>query len=142
MPFFDDLGDMIINKSKVVANKAKDVADFTKMKTEIVTEENKIKSVYAEIGKLYYERAHGEIDPEFQPLFEKVAASRAAVAENRAVIQKMKGVGICPECGAEISSTAQFCSSCGAPIPQRKEDPFDDDVFDNEKKKDEDFPGM
>jgi len=126
MAFLDELSDKLLNTGKTAVNKAKEVADITKLKTEIISEESKIKSAYAEIGKLCYEKAEGEIDPDFQPLFEKIAVSKAAIAENKAEIQRLKGTSVCPECGAEVADKAQFCSSCGAPVPQKKDEPVED----------------
>ena len=119
MAFFDELSDRIINTSKTAVSKAKEVADITKLKTEIISEENRIKSLYAEIGKMFCEKEAGEIDPEYQPLLEKVAVSKAAIAEYKAEIQKIKGTCQCPECGAEAAADAQFCSACGAPMPPK-----------------------
>ena len=119
MAFFDELSDKIINTSKTAVSKAKEVADITKLKTEIISEESRIRSLYAEIGKMFCEKEAGEIDPEYQPLLEKVAVSKAAIAEYKAEIQKIKGTCQCPECGAEAAADAQFCSACGAPIPPK-----------------------
>lgn len=121
MAFFDELSNKILNTSKTAVSKAKEVADITKLKTEIISEESKIKTIYAEIGKLYCDQAEGEIAPEFQPLLEKVAVAKAAIAEYKAEIQKIKGTNQCQECGAEVSEDSQFCSACGAPVPPREE---------------------
>lgn len=132
MAFFDDLSSKIVSGSKTAVNKAKEVADITKLKTEIISEESKIKSIYTEIGKLYCDKAEGEIDPEFQPFLEKVAVSKAAIADYKAQIQKIKGTNQCPECGAEVPESAQFCSACGAQVPSRAEDHVEKEPLEHE----------
>ena len=122
MAFFDEVSGKILSGSKTAVNKAKEVADVTKLKADIISEESKIKAIYAEIGKLYCDKAEGEIDPEFQPLLERVAVAKAAIADFKAEIQKIKGTRQCQECGAEVADNSQFCSSCGAPVPPKAED--------------------
>lgn len=133
MAFFDEVSGKILSGSKTAVNKAKEVADITKLKMEIISEESKIKSIYAEIGKLYCDKAEGEIDPEFQPFLEMVAVAKAAISDYKAQIQKIKGTNQCPECGTEVADNAQFCSACGAPVPPKTEDSVEKEPLEHEE---------
>ncbi len=133
MELFDDLSSKILSGSKTAVNKAKEVVDITKLKAEIISEESKIKAIYTEIGKLYCDKTEGEIDPAFQPFLEKVAVAKAAIADYKAQIQKIRGTNQCSECGAEVAENAQFCSSCGAPVPDKAADDVEKEPLEQEK---------
>lgn len=56
MAFFNDLGKKLTGVAGDAAEKAKDVAEFAKVKTEIASENKKVQQGYTELGKLYYEQ--------------------------------------------------------------------------------------
>lgn len=39
--------------------------------------------------------------------------------ECRESIHQMKGVAICPSCGASVDADAAFCSACGQKMPEK-----------------------
>lgn len=71
----------------------KKVADLVCLKQKLASEERKLQTAYMEIGKLYYEKHEGEIDEEYIPLFEDVAAAAAAAADYKEQISKCKKSG-------------------------------------------------
>lgn len=48
-----------------------------------------------------------------------IAASEARIKECRESIHQMKGVAICPSCGASVDADAAFCSACGQKMPEK-----------------------
>ena len=116
MGFFDNLGSTISEKSKIVADKAKEVADVTKLKMQISTEESKIKEAYLEIGKLFCKKEMGEVPEEFIPYVQIVGDARAQIENLKAQINDLKGVKTCPGCGAEVPLESSFCSACGSKV--------------------------
>lgn len=55
MEMFEKLGETIKQKSKVAADKAKEVAGIAQLKIQINTQEDLIKKNYQEIGKRYFD---------------------------------------------------------------------------------------
>jgi RNA polymerase subunit RPABC4/transcription elongation factor Spt4 len=128
MPFFEKLGEKITSTSKDVAKKTKDITDVTKMNSQINTEEDKIKTKYGEIGKLYYESFKATPDEMFSDLFAAITESRNKIDLLRNSIQAIKGIKKCHNCGAEITNTAQFCNVCGTKLEVPSEVPICNEV--------------
>ena len=49
---------------------------------------------------------------------EEVRRAEAAIREMKDAIFRLKGVQICPACGAELPAGGAFCNSCGAKLPE------------------------
>lgn len=113
MAFFEKFGEKLTNAGKDVAKKTKELADVTKLNMQIGNEEDNIKSKYLEIGKLYYELFSSSPDEKFTELCSSIAESENKINTYKDQIQEIKGVKKCSKCGAEIASSAVFCSICG-----------------------------
>lgn len=117
MAFFDELGKKISQAGQNAVQKGKELADIAKLNSAVYDEEKKIDDNYREIGKLYAS-LHGENpDVDFAPLIAAIHESEGKIVEYKQQIKDIKGVVCCEKCGAEVSSNAAFCSSCGAPMP-------------------------
>ena len=133
MSFFNEMGKKISSASQDAISKTKDFADVTKLNASIAEEERKIKAAYAEIGKAYFEAHPDDFEPSLEPQISLIKQCNANISEFKRQITTIKGVGICPNCGAEISKDAAFCSSCGNPVPKEtKEDVVDSQVVSEE----------
>ncbi len=53
---------------------------------------------------------------EIAGLAEQVRALQEAVARNQSLIQEIRNINICAQCGAEVSRTSKFCDKCGSPM--------------------------
>lgn len=117
MAFFDDLGKKISQAGQNAVQKGKELADIAKLNSAVYDEEKKIDDNYLEIGKLYAS-LHGENpDVDFAALIAAIHESEGKIVEYKQQIKDIKGVVCCEKCGAEVSSNAAFCSTCGAPMP-------------------------
>ncbi|MGN0297782.1 MAG: zinc-ribbon domain-containing protein [Lachnospiraceae bacterium] len=140
MGFFDDLQGKLTKGSQAVANKTKEVADITKLKVQISSEERKIQDLYIKIGKAFY-----EANPSSEMYAEEIAAiteSMKTIARCKEEVAKKKGVLVCDKCGAENPVGSVFCSVCGekyevketeetakdAEIVKETEDVFEDET--------------
>lgn len=91
MAFFDDLKQKVMSGSKQVADKAKEMADITKLRGQIASEKSKIKEAYAVLGELYY-NSHSQ-DPESEDFAAQVAVistSKEAIAAFEEEIERIK----------------------------------------------------
>lgn len=92
MDFFEKVEETISAKGQVVADKAKELAEIARLKSQIGTCEEVIKKNYTEIGRIYCE-AFGD-DPE--ELFEKqcrsVKNARRGIEELEKKIKEVKGL--------------------------------------------------
>ncbi|MDD5948123.1 MAG: zinc-ribbon domain-containing protein [Lachnospiraceae bacterium] len=114
MSFFDNVKETVSNTSREVGNKAKELAEVTKLKNAISAEERKIKEEYEKIGRLYVENFATNADVMFLPSIDKITNSQKVIELKQAELNQVKNVKICPNCGAAIDEGSAFCSKCGS----------------------------
>ncbi len=122
MMTFDNLKDKLSSTGKDVSDKAKETASLAKVRAQIAAEENKLKGLYTDLGKAYYEN----------PEDEGIAAYRDSIDAEKAVIlsyqreeASMRGLKTCPVCGAVMAKDVVYCSKCGAkyePVEEPEEE--------------------
>ncbi len=115
MDFFERLGDTIVNVSRDVTQKAKDVSGIAKLKLDMKATEDFIKEQYAALGKWYYQE-HKEEEGEQRAWIERIDEALEAIAQMELKILELKKARVCQECGAQASDTAEYCSVCGAKL--------------------------
>ncbi len=92
MDFFEKIGDTINMRGREVADKAKDMAEIAKLKSQISTCEEVIKKNYIEIGKLYYEQYADMEDAPFEKQCKAIKNAKKGVEELQQKIQGIKGI--------------------------------------------------
>lgn len=130
MAFFDELrknltgvSGTVAKTSETVVKKSSGVLEIQKAKLKKVSLENELKSIYAELGMLYFENyADGDMPKEMAELCEKITACQHAVSEAEQRVAALKGVVICTNCQAEVDKEACYCPKCGAEIVHVVED--------------------
>ena len=111
MDFFDNLRDKLATTGKDVSDKAKETAAIAKLKTQISLEESKLKGLYADLGRAYYENPE---DENIEAYKDSIAAVKELVAGYEKELADMKGLKTCSNCGATMAKEVLFCSKCGA----------------------------
>jgi len=104
------------SKSKDLTQKAKDVTAQTKIKNLMKSEEEKIQSLYTTLGKLYYENETENIREPYADIIRTIHLSFDKKAEYETKLNEIKNKYVCPNCGASVTSTTQFCKHCGTKI--------------------------
>ena len=113
MDFFQKLGNTLSNTGKDIAKKTKDMSDISRLNHEITKQQEAIAKTYSQIGKLYFEN-YSELDyPELKELCNSIKEANQKIEGFKSEIIQIKGIINCPNCNAEVSSTAAFCGSCG-----------------------------
>ena len=100
MSFLNNLGQKISDVSQTTIKKTKDLADTAKLNLNISEEERKIDTTYEQIGKWYVEKHREDAEEDVKTWLDAIAVSEARIKECRESIHQMKGVAICPSCGA------------------------------------------
>ena len=113
MPFFEDLGKKISKTSQGAVQKAKDTAEILKLNGMISDEEKRLNTLYAEIGKIYFEIYAQNCEPQFKDIVNQIVESKNKITEYSEQVKKLKGLVSCPKCGAGIQPGSPFCSNCG-----------------------------
>ena len=106
MSFLNNLGQKISDVSQTTIKKTKDLADTAKLNLNISEEERKIDTAYEQIGKWYVEKHREDAEEDVKTWLDAIAVSEARIKECRESIHQMKGVAICPSCGASVDADA------------------------------------
>ena len=125
---FDNLRDKVVAAGKDVSEKAKETASMAKLQTQISVERNKLKGLYADLGKAYYEDPEDETIEVYR---DTIDAIMEVIAGYEKELAALKGLKTCEGCGATLAKEVLFCSKCGTKneIPEESEDDFvDEDV--------------
>ena len=98
-------------------NRVNTSADLRQLQSDIVAEDRYQADLCYQIGRKYLELHQEEPEEEyaeFVRLFKESAERRDAMIQR---IRDIKGLVVCPECGAEMPKTIGFCTNCGAKMP-------------------------
>ena len=118
MAFFDKLSTTVTEASQKTIAKTKELADTSRLHSQISDEEKTITNQYFQIGKLYVSLHKEDYEEDFAGMIATIAEAEARIRDYKKQIQDIKGVQRCARCGAEVSNSAAFCSSCGAAMPK------------------------
>ena len=117
MGFFDKLSDVINSTSKEINKKAKDLMSSNKLEGQIAAEEDKIQSIYLQIGMEYYAACKDDPECTYAQLCQQIDAARKEISKLKKELEKLKGLQRCPNCGSAVSVDAAFCPKCGTKMP-------------------------
>lgn len=123
MAFFEDVGKKLSKAGQGVAQTTRNVADKMKLSNAISEEKKNIERLYTAIGEQYFEEYADCAEGELASLVEEVKASFARMSDYNGQLNKLKGIMVCQECGAEIPANAIFCNMCGVRIVRPDPEP-------------------
>ena len=90
---------------------------ITKYNSAISSEEKVLNDIYFQLGKVYYENS-GNPDANYESYFNAISSSIAKIDEMKKIVQALKSIVPCPNCGAEMRKEAIFCNLCGTEMPK------------------------
>lgn len=91
MGFFEDLGKKIGSATDTAADKARKLAETSKLKSAISVEERKIDLMYTEIGQKFFEQDKDNPESPAADLCEKIKNGLKEIAQYQAEIEAIKG---------------------------------------------------
>ncbi len=115
--------DGAVKIGKSVFEKTNNVVQQTKLNFAIGETRNKIKEVYAEIGKTVYESSKktGEVADALAEKVETIDALNGEVTELKERLAELKETVECPACGAFNHHDDAYCSKCGKKLESDEE---------------------
>lgn len=128
MSIFDDFRKNLSSVSKSsekAMKKSGGILEIQKLKLQKASLESDLKDAYAQVGELYIEeKAEQDSVPsaEMTALFNRVEDCRKAISDIEHKITGLRGVVICPNCGAEADKDSLYCPKCGTKLEPQKEE--------------------
>lgn len=127
MGFFDDLGKKVTDAGQKTVQKTKEMSEVARINSLISQNENRINTIYYQIGKLYVNIHEFDYEEEFGGMISQVIELEQQISEFRKQIQEIKGIQFCEKCGAEVARGVAYCSSCGAVMPRPEKQEYYED---------------
>lgn len=90
--FVNKLGETISTKGKEVTDKAKDMAEIVRLKSQIKTCEDTMKRNYMEIGRRYYEMHASSPEEHYAEQCIAINNAQDSIAEYEQKIKEIKGI--------------------------------------------------
>lgn len=114
MGFFEKLSNTINSTGKEVEQKAKKISGTIKLNGQIKGLNEAIQEYLKTVGELYYKKQEGiSEDADIQNLFDKIKKSQNEIKNAEKQIETLKGIYRCPNCGAQMRITDNYCMMCG-----------------------------
>lgn len=122
MEFFDNALDKAKEALDIACKKTNEVVNTQKQKFDIASLENKRGKDFERLGEIYYTLIKDTDieDTEIKTLVEEINRKNNKISELKEEVNSAKYKRICPACGASISESAVFCSSCGTKLEIKK----------------------
>lgn len=121
MNFFDKLGRKANETYKVAKEKTVNLTEELKIKGKINEINDKIESIYAEIGKFVYTELKDGRDASRDVVTEKcneISTLNDELEKLRTDLLALKNIKKCVKCNAEMDLKSEFCSNCGEKQPK------------------------
>lgn len=113
MDIFNKAKESLTAAGKGFTQKASDVSGLAKVTMKIKEEEKQLDQSLKELGTLLFNQYNEESKQLFPQQSENIRQLYAALQQDREELAYLKGKKICPNCGAELDSDVQRCTSCG-----------------------------
>lgn len=111
--FLDKLSDTITIKSKEIVKKAKDMADVASLKSQINNQQDIVNRSYMILGKAYYNENKNAPSKDKEEIFQTIQTALEKIENLKLELEAIKGTDYCPNCNAQVSNSATYCSECG-----------------------------
>lgn len=115
MSVLDNFTKKVSDTARAAAKKSGNVVEITKLNMNIGAEEDKIRKLYSEMGKLLYDvySDGGQVPEDLLAYCGKIDSIYAGIEEMRTKILELRNVKVCPDCGHELELDMAFCYKCG-----------------------------
>lgn len=130
MSVLDNITKRVTDTAKAAAKRSGSVVEVTRLNMNINTEEDKIRKIYSEMGKLLYEDyTEGKIVGEkILEQCTKIDDIIGNIDGMRDKILELRNIKACPNCGNELDIEMVYCYKCG-----RKQEEHLQEVISEEK---------
>lgn len=129
MDFFDGLGAKLTQTGQKTKKMASTLVDTAKLTTQITDLNKSVQELYAKLGDQYYLLHGGEPEEALGELCAQIKGKLEEAELLKADLQRLKNVRVCPQCGYENTSDANFCAQCSAQLPELPKRPEPQEVF-------------
>ena len=119
MAFLDEMDRKLTQLSRNAVQKTKELTESARIAGEMNELEQKIQTVYGEIGKKFVmELQPGSMPAEYGALYNQLCNLQMKLEELRRMQSAGSNSISCPNCRAQIPADSVFCNHCGTNLQQ------------------------
>lgn len=118
MAFIDDLSAKLNRAGNAAVQKTQEVTELARLNGQINTDNQKIQSIFTQIGNLYFRKFKNNPDPDFRKYISEIISLEKDLEGCQNRILEIKSLILCPNCHAAIAAGSVFCSECGVRVDQ------------------------
>lgn len=130
MGYFDGLRERLTNTGQSAIQKTRNLAGENKLNQEIRELQDRNREAFEALGRLYYDR-YSDVnqDEDIGHIIEVINENYFLIERKLDEINALKGMIMCPNCGASVPAEDTFCTNCGTRLPgQPQQDDGDLDL--------------
>ena len=121
MGFFEQLGKKASDTMQSAKEKTNKFSAEMKLKSQLSDKKEKLTTLYCEIGKEVYNSYLKGITEVSNAVSEKAKEITTLEEEMQSInteLLAIKGIKICPNCGAQVTTGSEFCPKCGSKMSE------------------------
>ena len=115
---FESFGKKIAQLGQDTKSSVQKVGNVISINSRITEETDKLNELLAKVGSAAYDKFADNPPEGLEETFEEIKGVKETLASLQEQREKAKGVVTCPECGKEYPVGENFCSACGAKLPE------------------------
>ena len=119
--FFEGLGKKVSQTGQEAIKKTKNLAEMTKINSQIVDEEKKLDKLYLKLGQLYYQMHHQDPELVYTDICQGIGGCLSTIHRYEVMIDELRGIKRCERCKEEMPLSSTFCQACGNKLDEDQE---------------------
>lgn len=123
MAFFQELGKQLSDAAQSVGKKTSETAEVSRLNGKKQGVKQQIDALYEQVGKAFFATRDAQTHEEAVRLCAQIVELTSQLERLDQMIDKVRGLNRCPNCGGVQPVSARFCASCGARLPEREPEP-------------------
>ena len=119
--FFEGLGKKVSQTGQDAMIKTKELAEMTKINSQIAEEEKKLNKLYMKLGQLYYQMHKNNPELVYTDICQGIGGCLQTIDRYEVMLNELKGIKRCEKCKTEMPISSTFCQTCGSKLNDERE---------------------
>jgi hypothetical protein len=118
MTMLENFREKVVGATRSAVKASSEFIEVTKINLTIKSEEDKVKEIMFEIGKIIYEnyKEGKAVEGDLSVKCDNIVESEEKILELKKKIMDIKNLKNCEGCGSEIDTESSYCHKCGKKV--------------------------
>ena len=118
---FEGISKKLSQTGQEAIKKTKELAEITKINSQMSDEEKKLNKLYMKLGQLYYQMHKDQPDAVYVDICQAIGGCLQNINRYEMMLNEIKGIKRCESCQTEMPDTSSFCQTCGNKLKDERE---------------------